>query len=324
MRDCHLDRYHRVDEPRKPVASDSISIDEMVPLLAELIRANKVDEGSLIKKLVSRLSRYEKEFPIKEAASCGSSQMMELLWSPCVSESNFFTYIVFSLEAALKSHNYDILKWVAARSKSKIKNMAVPDWAGYYPGVWNALLQSDDPETLYRDYVEDTLLCLLPGKKRISQEIWRGFVEPTNGEFQKEKILICLWTKLRDGLKVDRSSWSKALNVTAETTCSVKLADVLLRYGARIHYDSALQPFPPLLHAAKKDTLESAKFLRLLLYHGADPECNERPSVSMKWKVSEMKGPRGIHKWLKISWEELVEEAKEARRVNENPPVPED
>jgi hypothetical protein len=63
-------------------------------------------------------------------------------------------------------------------------------------------------------------------------------------------------------------------------------------------------------HAARQTSAEAAELMKFLLFAGADPEASARRA---KLKISEERGARAISKWLDISWDDLVAQAKEER-----------
>jgi ankyrin repeat protein len=136
---------------------------------------------------------------------------------------------------------------------------------------------------------------------------------------------------------IPRKCLGSGLLSVAATTCSVTLASVLIDLGADLDYRISKHQAKPLQRAAQQDTDEAAKFLRFLLYRGANPEIeydkqralerghpNGRKYVSTPVKISEEVGAIGVSKWLERSWEDLVAEARVARMNNDKPPIPED
>lgn len=322
MRDRHLDKAHRVNEPPELVLRATVSDDERVAVLKALIRANKLVEGSAAKQVFDCLPNHIEDELLKEAASCGTYELMELLVSKLHSH-NFILDHGGLVAAALKSENRETLRWIQTMSRE------VPIQSGKYRytgQVWIALLESEDPEGMYQ-YVETWLYAVLSASVKTKYRLncfEREWIGSTRGDYLKETLLISIWSKLYESSKVPMQFWSTALCFVANTTHSIRLADWLCRHGATVNYVNSIRMGPPLLLVAKKDTLKSAKLMRFLLYQGADPECTARNLHATKGAVSELKGPSGLHKWLKISWEELLEEAKEARRNSDNPPVPMD
>lgn len=87
--------------------------------------------------------------------------------------------------------------------------------------------------------------------------------------------------------------------------CSIAIAEFLLSEGVSVNLNMAGSR--PLLSAAKQTSLEAAKFMEFLVRKGA---ISADSVVRFKGKVlSELPGPRNIHKWIGITWEELVKES---------------
>lgn len=323
MRDRHLDKAHRVNEPPELVLRATVSDDERVAVLKALIRANKLVEGSAAKQVFDCLPNYIQDGLLEEAASCGTYELMELLVSKLQSHNSILDRADL-LAAALKSENRETLRWIQTMSRE------VPIQLGkcwYTSKVWIALLESEDPEGMYQ-YVESWLYAASSASAHKYENRHRPYcferewIGSTRRDYLKETLLISVWSKLYESSKVPMQSWSATLCTVANTTRSIRLAGWLCQHSATVNYVDSIRMGPPLLLVAKKDTLESAKLMRFLLYQGADPECTARGPNARKGAVSELKGPSGLHKWLKISWEELIEEAAEARRNSDNPPVP--
>ncbi|RYP73409.1 hypothetical protein DL770_007778 [Monosporascus sp. CRB-9-2] len=136
---------------------------------------------------------------------------------------------------------------------------------------------------------------------------------------------------------VPRKYLGTGLQSVAATTCSITLASELLDLGADLEYQAHRYQARPLQRAAQQDTEEAAKFMRFLIYRGAKPEIEyekqqstepgkgrSRKYVSTRVRISEEICTKGISKWLKKSWGDLVAEATEARINSDNPPIPED
>ena len=266
------------------------------------------------------------------------------------------------LAIAIISGNVATLKWIAAETLDNVScHIATTDGLrDFFKSLGiplRALLNSRHSGTLYDQFQHIVMdlydlarqrdVSLIP-KYNTSEEKktwWFSWsIEPhiisaTSGQGQSEEVLISLWRKLNgEGggiLSVIRQVFGMGLRSVAATTCSITLASSLIDLGADPSYNAGFYTAAPLQLAAQKDTNEAASLIRFLLYRGANPDtCQWRkikppPSPSdriknIKIKITEEVGTKGISKWLNKSWEELVAEAREARRNNTNPPVPED
>ncbi|KAJ3542097.1 hypothetical protein NM208_g4030 [Fusarium decemcellulare] len=319
MRDHHLDRAHKVDKPSESITGAAENEDEKVALLKALIQANKFVEDSAAKDVFDGLNHNDQQRVLEEAASRGTFELMELLCPDvhCGSFRMFGNPFSSLITAALSSQNRETLKWIQVASHKVLESSG-----GGIVGIWRMLLSSDDPEHSYQ-CVEHWLYRVFIEPRRLQPSCFTNcYVEATENDHLKESLLIKVWDKCGIPMPEPTKYWSRTLCVVARTTCSLKLASWLLEHGAKVNHVKAAMAGPPLLLAAKKDRLEAARLMRFLLYQGADPECTNRDPKATRRTVSTMKGPKGLHKWLGISWEELVEEARKARENNDNPLVP--
>ncbi|RSL54227.1 hypothetical protein CEP54_010009 [Fusarium duplospermum] len=303
MRNRHLDQAHRVDEPPEPVLRATTSDADKILVLKELIRVNKLTKGSAAMQLFDSLDRHDQRMLRYEAASRGTKELMDLLCSKWLLEMPHGSDQDELFAAAVKSQNHEALRWIQAMPlKADTRR------ADYSIGrTWTAVMESEDPERMYQ-FVEAWLHAPFSAN-----------VHELRGDYLKENVLISVWNKLFESEPVPREAWSRALCSVADSTLSIRLARWLCDHGATFDYVDRLRLGPPLLIAAKKDTLKSAEFMRFALHQGADPECTPRSPSAPRGSVSRLRGPTGLHKWLNISWAELIEEAKEARRNSEIP-----
>lgn len=118
---------------------------------------------------------------------------------------------------------------------------------------------------------------------------------------QPDKLAETLALECLERIKpyVSRHS-DRLLLAVAGGCCSVAIAEFLCAQGAQV--DCVFGGSRPILSAAKQTSLEAAKFMEFLLKKGA------KPMGEFKGKnLSDLPGPRNIHKWIGITWEELVE-----------------
>lgn len=107
-----------------------------------------------------------------------------------------------------------------------------------------------------------------------------------------------------------RPQISKALNdrlllKVAGSCCSIEIAEFFLAGGASVSLN--IGGSRPILAAAKQTSLEAARFMEFLVTKGA---ITADSAVRFKGKVlSKLPGPRNIHNWIGITWEELVKES---------------
>jgi hypothetical protein len=331
MRDRHLDSAHQDAKPLESISCNPTGEDETVALLKALIKKKKIGKNSSsAKMLFEGLGMKKQDDVLLEVASCGTYDMKELLWSerPWFLGNKSIDRCFDLLPSGLASLNHDVLTWVDTKVQDRIREKPLyrTDKIRYYC-TWHALGQCDEPETVYEQYLEAALSKVLPDTPReLSIHGLDNFFGPvitsTKGNPIMESILALVWKK--EAGVPRKTTWSRMMSIVAKRTCSIKLANCLYDLGASVDGSPNSQADSPLIIVAQKYTPEAARFMRWLLYRGADPKGLPHGQYSKRGEVSSLAGPRGLHKWLGISWGELVEEAKEARRNNDNPPVPED
>jgi hypothetical protein len=119
---------------------------------------------------------------------------------------------------------------------------------------------------------------------------------------------------------VDEEQLEERSDNVASTTCSTELAKFLIDQGVPVDWRNSKAAVTPLVHAARKTGARAADLVRLLLLNGADSvvdiakrEPHSTVLIESQIDVSEQKGAREISKWLGVTFNELVVQAKKAR-----------
>lgn len=105
--------------------------------------------------------------------------------------------------------------------------------------------------------------------------------------------------------------FNDVLEAVGERNYSIEIAEYLLKNGANINTkgsNSRPRGASPLHLAARKSSLNAAKFVKFLLESGADPFLKVRDRLP-----GDQYGAQKISKWLGITWDELVESTVSAR-----------
>ncbi|KAF3764536.1 hypothetical protein M406DRAFT_223500, partial [Cryphonectria parasitica EP155] len=115
----------------------------------------------------------------------------------------------------------------------------------------------------------------------------------------------------------------QTLRNVADICCSIPLAAFLLKQGADVNAQHDPKQLTALQRVAKQTSIEGAKMMEFLLLNGADPELNKAEQEIDKGKfgillvpaqkIRDEKGAKNIQKWLRKTWDELVEETKQIR-----------
>jgi hypothetical protein len=224
------------------------------------------------------------------------------------------------------------LTWLVCRTKPYLDGKSLESWK--YDEVFAAALASESFASLVD--------CLEP----ITTDIFNRNVFPdcfqprvvaaTRRCPERENVLISLWRDLVGKDKIPQASTGCGLSSVATSTCSLRLASVLIdELGANLEYRGKKTQPAPLQRAAQKDTEENARFIDFLLHRGANPRVSyEKKDGTTReviiegrvhhmrgYKVvqlSEEKGAVGISKWLRKSWSQLCEETNGSRETNGN------
>ncbi|KIW32934.1 hypothetical protein, variant [Cladophialophora immunda] len=106
---------------------------------------------------------------------------------------------------------------------------------------------------------------------------------------------------------------NELLRVEADGGCSVEVGRWLIQNGARAD-DRPKNPvkYSALHRACNKRTENAAYFVKCLLESGVDPALRAGHPLAV-----EPKGAKNISTWLGVTWEELIESTKSARRAKE-------
>ncbi|KAI1420542.1 NACHT domain protein [Xylaria sp. FL1777] len=315
MRDDHLERAHskgtkhtlHLTKLGDHAATESLLVD-----LAKLGLADDVEYLlSFMPLSPSQMSTQWTEEMWDAAILSGSLPMVKL----CDSKLRFPLAFEDTVTTVIQNKNVEILEYFLLIHRGK--------WQFYQRGIKEALLLGDC-NLIYPwvNYIK------LKSSKRSSIDFPlhvlnnRSIVQITANDASREDLLIQLWRSIEwenGNSKTAKEFWGSTLLVVAGTTCSVTLARHLINCGAKVDYRRNLYQPTPLRHAARKDTAEAAAFMKLMLFHGADPNIeqlalkSDQKIYKSPIKISDEKGPLGISKWLGITWDELVREMHEKK-----------
>ncbi|KAH7397039.1 hypothetical protein DE146DRAFT_764416 [Phaeosphaeria sp. MPI-PUGE-AT-0046c] len=146
----------------------------------------------------------------------------------------------------------------------------------------------------------------------------------TAGDVYRERIVLGLWEKVPCAWWA-KNTWKNAITHVASTTCSVELAKFLIDQGMPVDWGMGKSVPTPLVHAARKTNAKAAELVKLILFNGANDVVetpqggrNEKNKYilglsTFKIRISEEKGARQISKWLGVTFEELVAQARKAK-----------
>ena len=301
MRDDHLNKYHTTKATRTEVHQSPPDPDEVQPLLFDLVQADETDRVRELLPYFRKLNRDTQQAMQEIAAYSGSPAMV---------------HVLISVSSPLKS---------ITLAKKAIEGLNVDTFKH----------SLDMPENIYSSEHMSLLVPLLASGSEPLLEVWKLYFNPkavtrcqghvhdglrfsqtikaTKGDPDKESCLISFWERARaDGIFTE-NVLGTGLSTVVQTTCSVRLAKYLIDLGVDVNFVPKCHALAPVRHAARRDSAAAADLIRFLLLHGADPDLTPtKPSMAYP-KIQDEKGPRGIAKWLGMSWDELLVKTKEER-----------
>ncbi|PYI24427.1 hypothetical protein BO99DRAFT_92751 [Aspergillus violaceofuscus CBS 115571] len=294
MREQHAMKAHRNPNPSNDIPDDSyISLENVQEFILDLVRSNDVEA---IKALPRTILEAEFEAGYRSYDNLGdilgrfgsASTAKELL--PYASVQ--FVYL-----GAIRASNTDLLSWlIDAKITDKWHMGAI-----CIEFAWCDSAEMDDIGrrwfAMVRDVERQTprrLYYAVMGEKVIGA---------TARHPGREDFLVSLW----DSVLSDFSqSWiSQALMDVAKTTCSLRLGQILIQRGANVNWITKSSKISVLEYATRKPRKKNAEFAKLLLFHGADAQ-----PASASIKMSDQIGAKEIYRWLGVSWDDLVEQAR--------------
>ena len=312
MRDEHLDRFHQQqEEALRACTLGKPDADEIQPLLFDLVKADKVDVVKTLLSEFNGLSDSTKLELQKSAVRSGSPTMVDLI---VPFHKNLFEREL--LECSIQGRNMENFKYLLSRSKNCTAGWDIHFRGRSYSMIAPAILKSDSEEMLeeWEKYVDIEFKASETSNKRNpagARYIRVEVIRATAGHPNREQLLLLLWKKM-DLYKSCGSIYpGDALVNVVSTTCSVRLAEFLIKGGAEVDHRRSTKYRTPLHYAARQTTVEAAEMMKFLLFCGADPEA-KTPRTNLR--IQDEKGAKGISKWLGMSWEELVTKAKEERQ----------
>ncbi|KAH8879082.1 hypothetical protein GQ53DRAFT_756266 [Thozetella sp. PMI_491] len=128
-----------------------------------------------------------------------------------------------------------------------------------------------------------------------------------------EDRLLTLWKRVGHSTKL--TVRQECFLRVAAGCCSIAKTRVLLELEVEVNYRLKQNARSALCFASRKTSKEAAQLCQFLLLSGANPNFRWLSSKSKFRYPYEEAGARGISKWLGMTWDELVKDAKEKRRL---------
>ncbi|KAI0434477.1 NACHT domain protein [Xylaria sp. FL1042] len=329
MQDDHLDRAHSKETKHILAPMQLASNEELKSFLLDLVKLGCVGTvESLLSRIPSSDSIRDHGWAralCQGAIMSGSLPMAKLCLFRYGQSPNNWKYFIETLS---QQKNVEIFEYFLVNIYFQ-KGFQGSSWGynTFLEPICQAILHDNhDVIQPWGNFIklnsdEDLGHCLF---RRPLYE--RKLIKATANNATREEMLVQLWKSPKwadSSSKSVRAYWGGLLASVAATTCSLTLARFLIESGAEVDFYRSIYQPTPLKHAARKDTAESAAFMRLLLTHGADPDIEQQKSLQFFneeraikpsiLRLRDEKGPLGISKWLGITWDELLKEVQEQR-----------
>lgn len=325
MRDDHLDRYHQEQTPEQKKSLYISDPDCIQPLLFDLIQKDDVDS---IRDLLPYYPKANETHVglrrelIQAAAEFGSSSLVELLLAkwPDIFDK-FYDKIAI---AAIEANNIEVFNHVLHRYSKNHRHHHNNIYSLTLPKV--LVLECSEMYDIWEKHatIEPSTLADRMGRPL---DLWRQTIafsfttlaiySAAAGHPHREEIIIKMWKKKGVLEALGSVYLGDALHNLAQTSCSVKIAKVLINAGANVNHRRSQHYPTPLHYAARQTSAEAAEFMKFLLLSGAtaDVEAGRKRGNQgrLVGHVKDERGTKGISKHLGISWDELIAQSKAER-----------
>lgn len=315
MRDQHWEQCHQ--EGRKEQwFQQTPDEDEIQPLLFDLVRANKVE---LVKSLLPRLAKCNFEVRtslFSLAARSGSTAMVDL-FEP---GSRNIVDINTGLRAAIGGTNIETFRHlllIFRRNHLQVYALLLPEIlkakSEEFRLDWEENVEAEYETWIMDEAASNYRKSTVPFGDRYRSE---ALLRTATGNPENTTFILLLWEKIDLAEVPERTYLGAALGRVAATCRSVKLARYLVDAGAPVDFRRSSKFLTPLHYAVTSDTPEAAELVKFLLVLGADPLAFSESIPKHGKKIRRIRdevGAKGISKWLGMSWDDLVENARAER-----------
>jgi hypothetical protein len=316
--DTHWTKCHHDKKPKPGHLPKIIEKAEIQPLLLDLIAMGNL-EG--MENLINDAKPYFKELGydakrqiLKLAAFNGPQAMVELLFDcvkPVFGDDGFIGDIITE---AVRGGNTATFKWALPKSEYSLSSIENP--------IFTTLIIELGNEESFDFWIETFPLTLKTRLRGYSmeRESIAGSILLSKATPVRQLKLVDLWKKRTALGFITQDVLDSSLIHLALWNQSVILAKGLISSGANLEFGYShrgINARTPLLAAAERKSREAALFMKLLLLSGADAQKSyEIANGRRKGQIiyaHMLPGAKNIHQWLGMTWEELVEWAKQQR-----------
>jgi hypothetical protein len=307
MRDEHFEKAHQVKTSN---AVFPISQTHPDALLIDLVLNANADNVDNIKSAVqaANLGYYSKESMYAKIADRGSLYQLRLVHELFGVDD---TYFPLAITSAIKTKNEECFEFLVKSYMESASYLRYSSLSIFLIDILHS--DSIDICNIFEKYARKEV-TLFTRKKR-KRMLLGYYLQPQNllatiGNLTREEKLLSLINGMCMTETIDKADLGSSLMSVAQSSCSVRLATLLVEAGANVDFRRSDKYITSLHHAARKTSVEAAELMKFLLQRGADPELTSGRS---KRQIKDEEGAKGISKWLGVSWNELVEQTKKER-----------
>jgi hypothetical protein len=333
MRDEHLEQFHNHDDIIPNGAFGELDENDLEYVCLDLVKANDVRK---IRELAAAGMLENKSY-LSDLVACAAQYASPEIMKILLGQGSVDGDVAYH-----ESLSRFLMPEIVAGNNSKmleyILQINIEDWMNY--------TRKKDPTGYYlrnKRWFEEgrtSTLSMVLGEgsdemlrifcKWVEQDpynkntgiylIHSSMIAATARDIYREHILLGLWRKI-PSQRWSETYWKNAMLHVASTTCSIELARFLVDQEVPVDWRNNSKASPtPLVYAARKTDDRAAQLVRFLLFNGAETvveieKRNNRAKNIVKYRidVSAQKGAQQISKWLGVTFDELVAEAKKAR-----------
>ncbi|KAK5633495.1 hypothetical protein RRF57_009209 [Xylaria bambusicola] len=347
MRKDHMEKAHQHNSSGLHRESHNPTKIEIETILLDLV---KDDDLEAVKRVLSEFpallsSNLTFKSKLLEIAAFQASSSMLTLIGPGYAYDvgdHCFGYV----QASIQGHNLGTLSHLLARTLPTKKMAHGRLYLNYFP--FDSLLSTDwyDGTKAVSKWLRNGLYIAEGTSNWVNSQLFGGkhIIQTAAKCHNGNRHLLCLWEESGITPRLNRGSMNRILQWVIQVNCSPDLVEYWLNKGAEVNWRISASYKTMLHHAAQHTSQQAALVMEMLLLNGANPEAepatmyrtlkrNHRWSIrggrDLKTragqrkikitgkKIRDEKGAMNIHKWLGVTWDELIERTKQQRKNKE-------
>ncbi|KAI1737673.1 hypothetical protein F4680DRAFT_203534 [Xylaria scruposa] len=316
MRQDHIKTAHRSDSLNLSVEIQALPDDGVEAMLSSLVQENQVEA---VKKILFHFPNALQNHDTRQklqliAAFQASEAILKLLEGPDERSDILSELRRECIVGSISSCNESTLRYLLSRLSplhSEINRQVV---------ILRELMSKDwhaGTEVYVKWFQKSLHLFPESGGSLTRLKIIfnaKSIISAAASHPSGSQQLLFLWSSLGLISRFGKRWASTALKRVAEVG-SIPLAIYLLRQGVDVDCRNRSDSLTALHHAVIITTVEAAEMVRFLLLNGANPDA-DGPRHSRN-RICEEEGAKNIHRYLGMTWDELIEDTKRIRSNRE-------